>query len=316
MTDDESAVTLDGVGRRFRRRDVLQDVSLSVGRGELFGIVGPDGAGKTTLLRMIAAVMNPSAGEIAVGGHSTTQDEEAVKAQIGYMPQQFGLYGDLSVAENLNFVAELHGVYGKERRDRMERLYDFTGLRDFAARKAALLSGGMKKKLALACVLMHYPDLLLLDEPTTGVDPVARRDFWDLLSGLHADGTTTIVSTPYMDEAERCSRVALLFEGNVLTCDTPANIKASIPGSVLALETHDIGGAKAAVRDLPFMLDVQTYGSQLNLIVTGDVETARADVRRRLEDAGQAIERLEPASMRMEEAFIYLVNQARGEVVA
>lgn len=316
MMHRQQMVTIQGIGRRFRTTQAVAELSLTVNKGELFGIVGPDGSGKTTLLRMIAGVMNPTSGHIQVGGFDTVEDAEAVKERIGYMPQQFGLYPDMSVAANMRFVAQMYGVNGADREQRMAEIYAFTGLAPFKKRGAGKLSGGMKKKLALGCVLMHRPDLLLLDEPTTGVDPVARRDFWDLLSGLHTDGTTTIVSTPYMDEAERCNRVALLFDGTVLAYDTPDAIKASVPGRVLALACADNRAAQPLLHDLPFMLDVQTYGDQLNLIVSGDIDAAMAGIQATLTGQGIAIERLNPVSMRMEEAFIYRVNQARKEIHA
>jgi ABC-2 type transport system ATP-binding protein len=315
MTSDV-IIDLHQVTRRFRRMVAVDDVSLSVRQGELFGILGPDGSGKTTLLRMMAAVLNPSTGTITVREHDSFKEAEAIKATIGYMPQRFGLYGDLSVRENMRFVADVHGVTGDTYHRRTRDLYDFTRLGGFRDRLAKQLSGGMKKKLALACSLIHEPAVLLLDEPTTGVDPVARRDFWDLLSGLHARGTTTVVSTPYMDEAERCNRVALLFEGRILACDTPANIKAMVPGRVIALETGDMRHAMSPLRDLPFVIDLQTYGNQLNIIISGDLDDAQQTIRRRLTEEEIAITRLETTSVRMEEAFIYLVSQARKEAEA
>lgn len=302
-------IRVDHVQRRFRSVAAIDDLSFSVHPGELFGVLGPDGAGKTTLLRMMAAVLNPSSGSISIKDLNTVDDAEEVKSTIGYMPQQFGLYADLTVAENLAFVADVFGVDGKERRNRLEELYDFTQLHEFRKRRAGLLSGGMKKKLGLACALIHRPEVLLLDEPTTGVDPVARRGFWDLLSGLHAEGTTTVVSTPYMDEAERCNRVALLYQGRILACDTPQAVKAKVPGSVIAVQNDDIKMLRAALKDLPFIIQVQTYGDQLNVIVSDQPEEAKRTIRTHLEEQGIQIKRLEVVSIRMEEAFIYLVSE-------
>jgi ABC-2 type transport system ATP-binding protein len=344
---DETMILVNNVSRRFGRTVAIEDVSLTIKRGELFGILGPDGAGKTTLLRMMAAVLNPSGppgtdltglidavrehakpaalrqtiramltpvtGHITIDGHDSVRASEAVKAQQGYMPQTFGLYGDLSVDENLAFAADVYGVYGHERAERIQQLLAFAALEPFRNRRAALLSGGMKKKLALACALLHRPAVLLLDEPTTGVDPVARREFWDLLSGLHAEGITTVVSTPYMDEAERCNRVALLYEGRVLAQGTPETIKDQIPGTVLALHTSAMAQAREALADLPGLLDLQTYGDQLNLIVEQDGDTMQQAVRERLDAHAIPIDHLTPMPMRMEEAFIYLVNSARQE---
>lgn len=315
MTED-AIIQVQGVQHVFRERAAIDNVSLTIRRGELFGIIGPDGAGKTTLLRMMAGVLNPNNGQITVNAFDTVQQAEQVKACLGYMPQQFGLYGDLSVDENLHFAADVYGIRGAGRRQRFTELYEFTQLTSFKKRRAQFLSGGMKKKLALACALIHQPAILLLDEPTTGVDPVTRRNFWDLLSGLHTAGTTTIVSTPYMDEAERCNRVALLYQGHVLACDTPSRIKAMIPGKVLALRGSNIHSSQALLQDLPFLLDVQVYGDQLNLIVDDDSAEARLAIRERLTGNGVTLGELESVPMRMEEAFIFLVNQERKENAA
>lgn len=304
-------IEIQQVNRHFRRKAAIDDVSLTIKQGELFGILGPDGTGKTTLLRMLAGVLNPTAGNITVNGLDTVQQAEEVKQIIGYMPQQFGLYSDLSVAENLNFTADVYGVTGNQREKRLVELYEFTQLNEFKTRKAGLLSGGMKKKLALAGALMHQPEILLLDEPTTGVDPVARRNFWDLLSGLHGQGTTTIVSTPYMDEAERCNRVALLFAGKILAWGTPQEIKAQIPGQVLNLKCTDTRRANQVLRDIAGLLDLQTYGDQLNIIIETDLTTAEEAIRQQLNTAGIEIQSLTHGQVRMEEAFIYLVNQAQ-----
>jgi ABC-2 type transport system ATP-binding protein len=344
---DEAMIVVKNASRRFGKTTAIDDVSLIIRKGELFGILGPDGAGKTTLLRMIAAVLDPSGppgtdlrdlvtaisshvkpadlrakvrdvitpvtGHVTVGGHDTVSDSEAVKAIQGYMPQAFGLYGDLSVVENLAFAADVHGIHGQEREDRSRKLLAFAGLEQFRTRRAALLSGGMKKKLALACALLHRPAVLLLDEPTTGVDPVARREFWDLLSGLHAEGITTVVSTPYMDEAERCNRVVLLYHGRLLAYGTPQEIKSQIPGHVLALQTPDVSAATSALTGLPGLLELQTYGDQLNLIVDDDAQQMQDAIHARLQSHNITVHDLSPMPMRMEEAFIYLVNTAHQE---
>ena len=330
MSENGVAVTVRDVSRRFRRTVAIDHVSLEVKPGELFGVLGPDGAGKTTLLRMMAGVLDPSGppatdlrgkalailkpptGHINVDGFDTVAEAEALKTHIGYMPQSFGLYHDLSVDENLAFVAEVFGITGKVRAKRIDELLAFTNLAQFRTRRAGQLSGGMKKKLALACALLHHPALLLLDEPTTGVDPVTRRDFWDLLSGLHAEGVTVIVSTPYMDEAERCNRAAMLFEGRLLALGTPDEIKARTPGQALALQGDDMRAARTALEGIAGLLEIQTYGDQLNLIFEGDLKVMLRTVRDALERAGVMIDSLEPAPVRMEETFIYLVNEARG----
>lgn len=305
-------IDVEHVHRSFHKTIAVNDITMTIQHGELIGIVGPDGAGKTTLLRMMATVLNPSSGTITIDDRDSVEQAEAIKSTMGYMPQRFGLYDDLSVEENLRFAADVYGVTGSQLTIRLKQLYEFTELENFKDRQAGKLSGGMKKKLALACALIHEPDLLLLDEPTTGVDPVVRRGFWDLLSGLHSQGTTTVVSTPYMDEAERCNRVALLYKGHILACDTPSAIKAQVPGSVLALTSSDNRRAESLLRDLPGLVDIQTYGNLLNLIVK-DQEAARAAIPDFLSSANIAVEAIRDAPIRMEEAFIYLVTLAETD---
>lgn len=329
-TDDDAVIIRDAT-RAFGHTIAIDHVSLAIQSGELFGILGPDGAGKTTLLRLIAAVLDPTdpqahglrgrveqiihppGGHITVAGFDTVIQPQQVKAELGYMSQTFGLYGDLSVDENLAFAADIFGVTGRERADRVKELLDFAGLEKFRDRRVAVLSGGMKKKLALACALIHRPQILLLDEPTTGVDPVARRDFWDLLSRLHGQGITAIVTTPYMDEAERCNRVVLLIEGHVLALGTPAQIKARVPGSVLSVRGVNIRDAALALEGLDGLIDIQTYGDQLNLIVSGDAPHVEAAAAQRLERAGLSGAAYNTLPVSMEEAFIYLVTTAKGE---
>lgn len=216
------------VTRRFKHRTAVDQLDLLVQRGEVFGLIGPDGAGKTTAIRLLAAVMQPTSGMARVLGYDTRRDAERVRRSVGYMLQKFSLYGDLTVAENLAFFADIFAVRGRERKERIERLLSFARLSEFTSRRAAALSGGMQKKLALACTLVHAPPVILLDEPTTGVDPISRREFWDILADLHAQGVTLFISTPYMDEAERCSRVGLMYEGRLIECATR---QSCVPGS-------------------------------------------------------------------------------------
>ena len=224
----EPIIQTSALSRRFGKTVAVDGLDLSVERGEIFGLVGPDWAGKTTTIRMLAAILDPTAGSARVMGLDTVRQGEAIKQKMGYMAQQFSLYGDLSVTENMDFYADVFGLNGDERRERIERLLHFSRLTEFTARRAAHLSGGMQKKLALACALLHKPELILLDEPTTGVDPVSRREFWDILTELHLEGVTTFVSTPYMDEAARCSRVGLIYQGRLVVCDTPEEIRGMV----------------------------------------------------------------------------------------
>ncbi|HKI81324.1 MAG TPA: ABC transporter ATP-binding protein, partial [Pseudodesulfovibrio sp.] len=228
----EAAVRVEGLTRRFGEVTAVDALSFEVGRGELFGLVGPDGAGKTTTLRMLAGVLRPSSGDAVVNGVSVAADPEAVKPALAYMSQRFGLYVDLTVLENLNFYADLYQVSKQEREQRLTRLFKFSNLAPFKNRLAGQLSGGMKQKLGLSCALIHEPSLLLLDEPTFGVDPVSRRDLWLIIHEMVARGVTVVVSTAYMDEAERFDRVALLHKGTLLALHTPAELRQELKGRV------------------------------------------------------------------------------------
>jgi ABC-2 type transport system ATP-binding protein len=223
------ALDIQGLSKRFGSILAVDEVTLGVPQGAVFGLLGPDGAGKSTLIRMLATALTPGGGDVLVFGESVLTRTSAVKARIGYLSQRFSLYPDLTVAENLAFFARIRGVPRNDIRSRSKRLLEFAGLTGFEDRRAEHLSGGMKQKLALATTLMHEPDLLLLDEPTTGVDPVSRREFWRIISGLHREGITVLLATPYMDEAERCTTVAFMDEGRILLHDTPAALKARVP---------------------------------------------------------------------------------------
>jgi len=224
-----AAIEMTNVSKRYGATEALIAVTLDVQRGEMFGLIGSDGAGKTTAIRLMCGLLRPDAGAIRVLGHDPVREHRAVTERVGYLSQRFSLYGDLTIDENIAFFAEIHGV--RDYRQRRDQLLEMTQLTSFRARLADRLSGGMKQKLALACTLVHEPALIVLDEPTTGVDPVSRREFWKLLSEFLSRGITILMSTPYLDEAERCSRVALMHEGCVLACDEPSRLRAEMPGA-------------------------------------------------------------------------------------
>jgi len=224
-----AAIALRGVRKQYGATRALDGVSVDVSRGEMFGLIGSDGAGKTTAIRLMCGLLRPDEGEVRVLGRDPVREHRHITARVGYLSQRFSLYGDLTIDENVAFFAEVHGV--REYRPRRDQLLEMTQLAPFRARLADRLSGGMKQKLALVCTLVHEPELLLLDEPTTGVDPVSRREFWKLLSEFLAQGITILMSTPYLDEAERCTRVALLHDGRLLACDDPSRLRASLPGT-------------------------------------------------------------------------------------
>ena len=293
--------------RDFKKTRAVDALDLSIKPGELFGLVGPDGAGKTTTLRLLAGLLNITSGSAQVAGFDLADQPEAIKPLIGYMAQQFSLYSELTVVENLLFFADLYDVPKTELGDRMQRLLAFAGLTEFQDRRADQLSGGMQKKLALASTLIHEPTILLLDEPTTGVDPISRREFWNILTNLHVEGTTIMVSTPYMDEADRCSLVGLMYAGRLVTCAEPQRIRAQLEGELLEIRTDYWQAAHRLIKTLPGVLEVQTYGESLHVLV--DSASQRLpEVKSTLEGNSLAYRDIRPAPARMEEAFISLIK--------
>ena len=273
------AIRVEGLTRNFAALTAVDGLSFTVRRGELFGLVGPDGAGKTTTLRMLAGVMRPSAGDAVINGVSVAKDPEAVKHDLAYMPQRFGLYSDLTVLENLEFYADLFQVPKAERPARLERLFQFSNLGPFKGRLAGKLSGGMKQKLALSCALIHQPKVLLLDEPTFGVDPISRRDLWLIVHEMVAQGVTVVVSTAYMDEAERFDRLALLHEGRIIALDAPQALEGAIGGTMLSVEVDPVRGARAHLARHPLVRRVALFGDRLHVTVAGGDAVGQADER-------------------------------------
>ncbi len=270
------AVRTEGLTRAFGPLVAVDGLSIEVATGELFGLVGPDGAGKTTTLRMLAGVLRPSSGRAWVFDTDVAEDPEAVKARIAYMPQRFGLYHDLTVGENLDFYADLFGVPRDQRGERLERLYEFSGLAPFKDRRAEALSGGMKQKLGLSCALIHRPSLLLLDEPTFGVDPISRRDLWLIIHEMVEDGVTVVVSTAYMDEAERFDRLAFLQAGRSLSVGTPDALRQGLSGRLLSVRVGDRSrAARDVLRTLPLVTSASVFGERLHVVV--DDTVVRAD---------------------------------------
>ena len=264
---NENAVTATNLTRRFGDLVAVDQLSFAVAKGEVFGLVGPDGAGKTTTLRMLCGLIDPDAGEAVVAGHRVIENLDAVKDAIGYMAQRFGLYGDLTVEENMDFYADLFGITGAERVTLKDRLLKMTRMADFRERPAAQLSGGMKQKLSLMCTLLHKPEILFLDEPTNGVDPLSRRDFWEILQELVRGGLTVVVTTAYLDEAERCDRVGLMNGGRMVRCDTPAALKAAILEPCFAVRGSRLREAKVLLELLPQVSSVSMSGAALHLFL-------------------------------------------------
>ena len=260
-----TTIELHSVSKSFGTHVAVDSVSLSVDKGEMFALVGPDGSGKTTTIRMLCGIVTPDKGDLSVSGFDVRKQSSEVKSRIGYLSQKFSLYGDLSIDENIEFFAEIHRV--RDYKTRREELLEFTRLTPFRDRFAENLSGGMKQKLALACTLIHTPEVIFLDEPTAGVDPVSRRDFWKILSNLLKTGITIFMTTPYLDEAERCNRVAMMNEGRILVCDTPQNLKGLMKGSVIEVVCNDIRKASAIIKSGQSAMEVQAFGDRLNVVV-------------------------------------------------
>jgi len=302
-----TAIRADRLTRHFNGLAAVDGLSLSVASGEIFGLIGPDGAGKTTILRMLTTILDPSEGEAWVLGRHTVHEAEAIKPDIGYMSQRFGLYPDLTVMENLDFYADLHEVPMRGRDERLERLLDFSNLKPFRRRQAGNLSGGMKQKLGLACALVHSPRVLFLDEPTNGVDPVSRRDFWKILYQLLQEGVTIVVTTAYLDEADRCHRVGLLHQGQLIACDTPARLRALMPGVLLEIRTRQPRQAARLLREQLADVQVGLFGDRVHL-VCGEPAAAEAAVRAVLSAAEVAIIDIRTVEPSLEDVFIAVLG--------
>ena len=310
MNADAPAVHAFGLSRSFGTNRAVDGVDLTIPEGTIFGLLGPDGAGKSTLIRMLATVLAPDTGDAMIFGNSVTRAPDQVTPWIGYMSQNFSMYPDLSVAENLNFFATLRGVGRAERGRRASRLMSAMGLAEFADRRARTLSGGMKQKLMLAATLMHQPDVLLLDEPTTGVDPVSRREFWRILAALHRDGKTVLVATPYMDEAVRCTHLAFLSGGRISREGSPAEIKKVVPGTLFELATLHPRAVLAELAGTPDVLSAHLYGDVVRVLWTGDGRAER-ELTSRLGAANLTVTAIRPARVDMEAAFAYLTESER-----
>ncbi len=300
----DAAIRVAGLTRRFGELTAVDGLTFSVARGELFGLVGPDGAGKTTTLRMLAGVLRPSAGEAFLGGVNVARDPEGVKSRIAYMSQRVGLYTDLTVEENLEFYADLYRVPKGERGARLRRLYRFSGLEPFRRRLAGKLSGGMKQKLGLSCALIHEPEILLLDEPTFGVDPVSRRDLWLIVHEMVSRGVTVVVSTAYMDEAERFDRVAMIHRGRLLALDPPDALRRGLDGEIVAIRVADrVREARDAARAVPQVRRVAIFGDRLHATVVSASADSPA-IERALRAVGLEPIGMEAVEPSMEDVFI------------
>jgi len=300
-------VRLDGVTKRYGHVTAIDTLTLGVNQGEMFGLIGPDGAGKTTTIRLMGGLLRPDAGRVEVQGRDPIADRRATTAAVGYLSQRFSLYGDLSIDENIAFFAEIHGVRGYK--DARDRLLEMTQLTPFRTRRADRLSGGMKQKLALACTLVHEPKVLLLDEPTTGVDPVSRREFWKLLAEFLGRGLTILMATPYLDEAERCTRVALLHDGHLLALDRPAALQDALRGQLLEVLTQTARPPIDALSRVAGVAEVQSFGDRAHVRLQGVSQAAAADaITAALKGQGIAVTSVRPIAASLEDVFIDLIR--------
>jgi ABC-2 type transport system ATP-binding protein len=303
------AIRFDTVTKTYGPTRALDGATFDVRRGEMFGLIGPDGAGKTTAIRLACGLLRATTGRVSVLDRDPVSEHRAITGAVGYLSQRFSLYGDLTIDENIAFFAEIHGL--RRYRDARDRLLEMTQLTPFRARRADRLSGGMKQKLALACTLVHEPDVLILDEPTTGVDPVSRREFWKLLSEFLAQGLTILMATPYLDEAERCGRVALLHNGRVLAIDVPARLQAALNGHLLEVITDTVRPPLDALAAIPGVVDVQAFGDRAHVRLGGvPLEEGIARVTASVERAGLLLLSARPIPSSLEDVFIDLITRA------
>jgi len=286
----------------------VNHLNLEVKTGEIFGLVGPDASGKTTTIRMLCGILPPDEGEATVAGCDIRKESEALKDKVGYLPQRFGLYGDLTVLENIHFYADLYQVARKGRKERIDRLLRFANLEPFGKRKARDLSGGMKQKLGLICALIHTPQILFLDEPTTGVDPLSRRDFWVILYDLLKEKVTILFSTSYLDEAERCSRIGLIYRGELLVSDTPASIKAQMGGTILELRTENNLRSIQILEEVKSLRSSVLSGDKIHILVE-DAEDGKKVIREALKARQMKVLELLPVRPSLEDAFVSIVRE-------
>ncbi len=309
---DEPVIEARGLARKFGNLVAVRDVSLTVYRGEIFGVLGPNGAGKSTTIRMLCGILDPSAGEGRVVGYDVAREPDRVKERIGYMTQRFSLYEDLSVEENLTFFAGLYGVPWRRRRKRVDEALERAGLGDRRRQIAGTLSGGWKQRVALASSTIHEPPLLFLDEPTAGVDPVSRRDFWEQIHILASEGVTVLVTTHYMDEAERCHRLAFIFRGEVMATGTPAQVVKERALSAVELEADAATRAAELLRKTRGVDQVSHFGHTLRVVVKKGHDAA-ALVRSTLESADIQVTSLHTSRASVEDAFVSMVNEHSQE---
>ncbi len=312
----EITIQTKGISKKYRSqngRRALNDINLSVQKGSLFGLIGSDGAGKTTLLRILSTVLPASSGSATLAGLDVRKQAEDIRKILGYMPQEFSQYQDLSLQENLNFFADIQQVPKAQKKERIDQMLEFTQLTRFRNRPAGKLSGGMKKKLALACAMVHNPQVLILDEPSTGVDPVSRGEFWNILASIIKDGVTVLISTPYMDEADRCNEVGMLYEGSLLQTGKPEEITHALPFVTLEVKASPRKRMREIVDQNPKVLNWNLVGDRLRVAINpGDQDELMQDLRRQFDAEGMPVHVLRPVRKTMDDAFIDMVSSQKG----
>jgi len=306
---NKTAIEVTNLKKQYAGTLALSSVSLSVEKGEMFGLIGPDGAGKTTLIRILTSLMDPDEGECRLLGISVNEEPSKVRNIIGYMPQRFSLYPDLTVGENLRFFSDLFGVSRKDRIRKTKELLEFSRLAPFVKRRASALSGGMKQKLALSCALIHTPDILILDEPTTGVDPVSRREFWSILKKLKQSGVSILVTTPYMDEAERCDLISLIHHGEILAMGTAKHVIDTFSGTVLSVFGPDLLGLASWFKKRLRSDQVRILGDRVQLNLFSSTGHIASDLVREAKNSGQIIDVFEKEAPQLEDTFIALIAE-------
>jgi ABC-2 type transport system ATP-binding protein len=306
------SIQTNHLSKSFGILTAVNDLNLEVKTGEIFGLVGPDASGKTTTIRMLCGILPPDGGEAKVAGFDILREAESLREKVGYLPQRFGLYGDLTVLENIHFYGDLYQVPKQKRKERIERLLRFANLEPFGKRKAQDLSGGMKQKLGLICALIHTPQILFLDEPTTGVDPLSRRDFWIILYDLLKEGVTILFSTSYLDEAERCSRVGLIYQGDLLVADTPSAVKARIGGTILELRMENRRKGMKLLEDVKLVQSLVLSGDKIHILVD-DPQKGERVIRDILKGQGMEILDLLVVQPSLEDAFVSIVQKSKKD---
>ncbi len=312
MNDFTNAVEIHNLTKCFGKFTAVNSINFNIPRGEIFGLLGPNGAGKTTTIRMLCGLMLPDAGSATVLGYDVTRQPEEIKKRIGYMSQKFSLYNDLTALENINFYAAIYSVPDKERTARVSQLIEMSGLKGFERELTHNLSGAWRQRLALACAIVHNPPMLFLDEATAGVDPVSRREFWDLIYSLAGEGVSVLATTHYMDEAEYCNMIGMMYQGELVALASPDTIKDELPGVLVQLDCDRPGEAAEMLQGLPGVRNVSVHGAQVHVTVTAARETKQ--VEKALGNAGFNLRSVEIIQPSLEDAFISMVNQRREQI--